>query len=288
MPNAGARATRGILRVEAAARALRKPPPVRLFIGLLGVLVGGCAITTPAPGGPIHAGTYTQFQPQYAMAYGPASMTVDGVRVSGSAQTRFTGGGPFLNPLPLGVAFRQQAAGLEANADVGWVDSGVGVRFAIPPKSAGTAPVVLSLGVRTGRISAFQDDTYQGSLAVEAYPLIARTETRSTRLMLSLGATAGTFVREMLLPDRYMLEGDVPSGSPTVKVLRPEVRLQTSVGVHLSGEHSALGVALSPWFVLYADEPTSVVCQSCSGRPVISDFAQSWGLSLSLTPSIGF
>jgi hypothetical protein len=259
---------------------------VKWLVGLLGFLVGGCAITTPAPGGPMHPGVYTQVQPQWAMAYGPASMTVDGATVSGSAQTRFTGGAPAPNPVPLTLGVRQVVADVEAGADVGWVDSGVALRFALPPR-VGTEPLVLSVGLRTGRVSAFRDDTYQGSLAVEAYPVISWAGTRSTRLMLSLGATAGTFVHELLLPDSYRLDSDAPTGSPTVKVLRPEVRLQTSVGVYVTNEHFGLGIALSPWFVVHAAEPTSVVCEDCTGRPVIGNYEQSWGISLSLIPSFG-
>lgn len=258
---------------------------MRLFIGLLGVLVGGCAITTPAPGGPIHAGTYTRIEPQYAIAYGPASMTVDGVTVSGAAQTRGATA-QLPTPIPLAIGVRQAAGGFEASADVGWIDSGVGLRYALP-SIAGTEPLVISAGARTGRISAFQDDTYAVSLAVETYPLIAGAGTHSTRLMLSLGASAGTFVHELALPDRYKSASDAPTGPPMARVLRPEIRLQTSVGVYLTREHFAVGIALSPWFVLHAEEPTSIVCQDCDGYPVIGDYAQSWGLSLSLTPSFG-
>jgi hypothetical protein len=285
MPNACNLDPRGILRAKPAAWALRRRPPVKLLIGLLGVLVGGCAITTPAPGGPINAGAHTQIQPQYAVAYGPASMTVDGVTVSGTAQTR-GGTFPFPTPIPLAVGLRQSVGGFDVSADVGWVESGVELRYALP-SIAGTEPLVISAGARTGRISAFQDDTYAVSLAVETYPVIAGAGAHSTRLMLSLGASAGTFVHELALPDRYKSASDAPTGPPMARVLRPEIRLQTSVGVYLTREHFAVGVALSPWFALHAEEPTSVVCQDCDGHPVIGDYAQSWGLSLSLTPSFG-
>lgn len=257
---------------------------------LLGVFVGGCALTAPAPGGPLRAGAYTQLQPTWAIAYGPASMTVDGVRVSGTAQSRNVGRGvidPFPNPIPLTIDVRQAVGpSLEANVDMGWVDSGVGLRLAVPPVGAAW-PVAISAGVRSGRVSAFGDDTYEGHLAIEGYPVISGARERSLRLLLSVGATVGTFVHELVLPQSYASSSDAPVGPPIVRIVRPELRLQTSVGLFLFRDHFGVGIALSPWFLLHADEPTSAVCQDCDAPHVIGNYAQTWGISLTIAPSIG-
>jgi hypothetical protein len=217
-------------------------------------------------------------------------VTVDGVRVSGTAQSHNVGRGvidPFPNPIPLTVGVRQSLGPhLEASVDAGWVDSGVGLRLAIPPIGA-AQPLVLSAGARTGRISFFGDESYEGRLAVEAYPVVSGAGTESLRLMLSVGATAGTFVHELLLPESYASESDVPAGSPIARIMRPEIRLQTSVGLFLSRAHFGLAVALSPWILLRAAEPEFIVCQECDGRHVIANYAQTWGVSLTIAPAIG-
>ena len=105
--------------------------------------------------------------------------------------------------------------------------------------------------------------------------------------MFSVGATAGTFLHELLLPQGYASASDAPTGPPITRILRPEVRLQTSVGLFLPREHFGLAVALSPWILLRADDPTSLVCQDCDGPHVIANYGQTWGISLSIAPAIG-
>jgi hypothetical protein len=263
---------------------------MRWAITLFGVFVGGCALTSPAPGGPLHAGAYTQIQPSWAVAYGPASMTVDGVPVSGTVQSRNVGRGvidPFPNPIPLAAGVRQALGpSLEASVDMGWVDSGVGLRLAIPSVVDPQA-LVISAGARSGRVSFFGDESYEGHLSIEAYPVIAGPRTRSLRLLLSVGVAAGTFVHELLLAQTYASSSDAPVGPPMARILRPEIRLQTSVGLFLSREHFGLAVALSPWILLRADEPTSLICQDCNGPHTITNYAQTWGVSLTIATSIG-
>ncbi|HEY2898980.1 MAG TPA: hypothetical protein VGL59_00280 [Polyangia bacterium] len=217
-------------------------------------------------------------------------MTVDGVAVSGTVQSRNVGRGfidPLPNPIPLAVGARQAlGSSLEASADVGWVDSGVGLRLAIPPVGD-VQPPIISAGVRSGVVSYFGDRTYEGHLSLEAYPVISGAKNRSLRLLLSVGATGGTFVHEMLLPQSFASSSDAPVGPPIARILRPELRLQTSVGLFLSREHWGLAVALSPWILLRAGEPSSQVCQDCDGPHTIANYAQTWGLALTIAPLIG-
>jgi hypothetical protein len=129
----------------------------------------GCALTTAGPPGPLRSGTSTQIQFTSAVAYGPAAATVGGVRVSGNAETMQMGGksvvDPLPNPVPVTIAIRQQVGpSFEVSGDLGWVDSGVGLRLRLP--SSESLPFVLSAGARTAEIGIFRHDTYQGALAI--------------------------------------------------------------------------------------------------------------------------
>ena len=256
---------------------------------VLASLIGGCALTSPAPGGPLRGSSFSEIQPSWAMAYGRASATVGGVPVSGNGQTEVVGKDrvpiPNLVPLTFGVR-RQIGPVFEVSADVGWVDSGLGIRIGLP--SAELVPLVLSAGARTGKISVFGDDSYQGLLAVEAYPDVSRKRDGSFRLVLSLGLAAGAFEHQLALPDSFDSGSDAPHGFPVASVVRQEVRLQTSVGVSLVRRDRAIVVALSPWILLAAAAPSATACLECDGSPAISDFSQTWGLALLVVPSIGW
>lgn len=262
----------------------------RIALGLA-ALASGCALTGPAPGGPLHSGAYTQVQPTFGIAYGPASAEINGVRVSGDGQSRIVTSpiDPFPNPVPVTVGVRQQFGRVfEASADVGWVDSGVELRMGVP--SGDNAPIVLSAGARTGKVSAFGDDTYQGRIGAEAYPRISRDRSSSLRLVLSLGLTAGNFEHQILLPSSYA-EGVAGPGwedSPVVSVVRREVRLESAIGLTWAREHFGFTLAVSPWILLAAAEPASMRCQSCSGPETVTNFSQSWGLALLFVPSFGW
>ncbi len=252
-------------------------------------LVGGCALTSPAPGGPLRGGSFTELQPSWAMAYGRASATVGGVPVSGNGQTEVVGKDrvplPNLLPLTLGVR-RQIGPAFDVSADIGWVDAGIGLRIGLP--SGALIPVVLSAGARTGKISVSDDDTYQGLLALEAYPDLSRERDGSWRLVLSLGLAAGAFAHQLALPDSFDSGSDAPHGFPVASVVRPELRLQTSIGLSLVRGGHAIMVALSPWILLAAAAPSSTTCLACENFSAVSNFSQSWGLALLVVPSIGW
>jgi hypothetical protein len=256
---------------------------------VLVLLVGGCALTSPAPGGPLRNGSFSEIQPSWAMAYGRASATVGGVRVSGNGQTEVVGKdrAPIPNLVPLTLGVRKQIGPVfEVNADIGWVDSGLGLRVGLP--SGALVPLVLSAGARTGKISAFGDDTYQGLVALEAYPDLSRERDGSLRLVLSLGLTGGAFQHQLALPDSFDSGSDAPHGFPVASVVRPELRLQTSIGLSLVRSGRAITVALSPWILLAAAAPSSTACLECENSSIISDFSQTWGLALLVVPSVGW
>lgn len=258
---------------------------------VLAVALGGCALTTPAPAGPVRAGSVTSFETTFAYAYGPARATINGTTVTGNGQQ--TGGGRSTSdfipdepptPIPLAVGLRQSAGGrVDVSADLGWMDSGVGVRLRLPSPGGERVPAVLSAGFRTGHIAAFTSDTYAGTLAAEAYPEISRHP--GWHLILSLGLAGGVFQHQLLLPEVYDSDSDAPHGAPTMIALRRELRLQTSIGVYVRGDHGGVGITLSPWFLLAAAAP-SMTCDDCSDVMSLQGFSQSWGVALAITPSL--
>jgi len=153
--------------------------------------------------------------------------------------------------------------------------------------TSGTAGSGIEAGARSGRVSFFADESYEGRVSLEAYPVINELAARSLRLMLSAGVAAGTFVHELLLPESFRSASDAPSGPPRERILRPEIRLQTSVGFFLSDEHGAVAIALSPWVLLRGDDPTSLTCVDCDGPGVVTDYGQTWGVALTIAPSVG-
>ncbi|HEY6475277.1 MAG TPA: hypothetical protein VI456_01775 [Polyangia bacterium] len=251
----------------------------------------GCALTTAGPGGPLRGGTSTQIQFTSALAYGPATATVGGVQVSGNTETNQLGGKPVVNPLPnpvpVTVAVRQQVGpSFEVSADLGWVDSGIGLRIGLP--SSDSLPLVLSAGARTGEIGIFGRDTYHGTFALEAYPALSRVREGpgARHLVVSLGVAAGAFEHDLSLPANFESSSDAPHGSPSEIVIRRELRLQAAAGIHLQGQHGALILALAPWIVLASSAPVSATCDQCSGPSPLSAFSQSWGFSLLVMPAV--
>jgi hypothetical protein len=251
----------------------------------------GCALTTAGPGGPLRSRTTTQLQFTSAVAYGPAAATVGGVPVSGNSETNQLGGksvvDPLPNPVPVTIAVRQQVGpSFEVSGDLGWVDSGVGLRLRLPLFES--LPMVLSAGARTGAIGLFARDTYQGTVAIEAYPALccAREGSNALRLVLSLGVAAGAFEHDLSLPESFESGSDAPHGFPSEIIIRREVRLQAAVGVYLQGQRGALTLALQPWIVLASDASVFATCDECEGPSVLSAFSQSWGLSLLVTPAL--
>jgi hypothetical protein len=253
-------------------------------------VVIGCALTTAGPGGPLRDGTSTQLQFTSAVAYGPATATVGGVGVAGAAQTNQAGGlhvNPLPNPVPVTVAVRQQMGpSFEVSGDLGWVDSGVGARVRL--SASERLPVVLSAGARTGEIGLWGHATYHGALALEAYPALSRTGGRwgTHRLVFSLGLAAGHFEHDLALPASFELSTDAPHGMPSEIVIRPELRLQAAVGVHLQGQHGACTLALAPGIVLANAAPVTATSDQCEGSQALTAFSQSWGISLLVMPAI--
>ena len=263
------------------------------FALALALLEAGCFAFTPAgPVGPLRPGSTTQAEMAFGFAYGPATATVAGMAVKGNGQAQAAGGdgAQFPDPLPVRLGVRQALGDeLEASADLGVVDSGLRFRVGVPGASS-----AIALELRDGQISASPHASYQASLSIEAYPDITPADAHPPRrLILSLGIAGGVFEHQLSLPYSFDPDYDLPFGGPRMTVLRPELRLQTAVGIYLGGTSNGLSIVVAPWFLLGADAPTSATCQGCNpilGAPTFSleSYSQSWGASLIITPSIGW
>ena len=252
----------------------------------------GCFAVAPAgPVGPLRPGNATQAEVAFGFAYGPATATVAGMPVKGNGQVQAAGGDTtqIPDPLPVRLGVRQALGDdLEMSADLGVVDSGLRFRIGVPGGSS-----AIALELRDGQISAAPQASYQASLAFEAYPDITPADAHPPRrLILSLGIAGGVFQHQLSLPYAFDPDFDLPFGGPRMTVLRPELRLQTAVGIYLGGRSDGLSMVVAPWFLLGAGDP-SATCQGCNpilGAPVFSldSYSQSWGASLIITPSIGW
>lgn len=266
-----------------------------LALSVLGVVAcdGGCiAFTAPGPVGPLRSGEATQLSAAWSYAYGPATATVSGMAVKGNAEAQAAGADtpqlPSIAPVTVGV--RQTIGdGAELSADLGWIDSGLRLRMGMT--DAASAPIDVVLEARTGEVAAFPTASYQASLAFEIYPSITPAQGYSQRrLILSLGLAGGVFQHQLSLPFAFEPDFDLPFGGPTMTVLRPELRVQTGVGVYLGGAKSGLSIVVAPWLLLGAGSPSSFACKGCdtATTPALTSYAQSWGASLIVTPSYGW
>ena len=77
-------------------------------------------------------------------------------------------------------------------------------------------------------------------------------------------------------------------------MLRPELRLESAVGVYLAnGKSAGLSIVVAPWIVIGSQAPMSAICPYCgpAATPTIlsvTSYSQTWGLSLIITPSYGW
>jgi hypothetical protein len=226
----------------------------------------------------------------WGFAYGPASATVGGVSVKGNGEMQAAGGDSTQIPniLPVRIGVRQSLGDIaEGGADVGLVDSGLRLRVGMPD---GSVPWAIAFEARDGQVSAFPVASYHVSGALEVYPDITPADGHPPRrLILSLGIAGGVFEHQLSLPTSFDPDFDLPFGGPKMTVLRPEVRLQTAVGLYLGGQSEGLSIVVAPWFLLRGDTPTGS-CQGCNpilGAPTFSltSYSQGWGASLIITPA---
>jgi hypothetical protein len=260
-------------------------------IGLLGaaamLAVTGCALTGAAPGGPLRAGTTTQIQTSWAFSYGSGSGTVFGTRFTGNAES-YESTAAQMVPVPMRIGLRQSlGSAVEASADVGWLDSGVELR-AGTPGGTGAFPFAIAAGLRgSGYPSDLGEKTSSQHVRFEIYPDVSKAHDGSFRLVFSAGVGRGSFAHSLDLPgDFHDRAGETDFLAPVAAiVVRPETRLELGVGIHGVGRRGDIDVALLPWIVLDSGAPIKATCPGCGSRVPVTDYAQSWGVSLMLTPT---
>ena len=281
------------------ASIVHRGPISRRFAACVFVLAlfgqGCAAFTTSGPVGPLRSGNATQLAAAWAYAYGPATAIVGGVSVNGNAEMQASSvGTPSLpDPAPQAVGVRQTLGGaVEASADMGTIDSGLRLRVGLN-EARSSLPFDVAFEARTGSIALFPTGSYQAGVALEAYPDIAPSSSGShRRLILSAGIASGVFQHQLPLPYSFSPDDDI--GNPTMTMLRPELRLETAVGVYLvNGRSVGFSIVVAPWFLIGSQAPTSAVCPYCgpAATPTalsVTSYSQSWGASLMITPSYGW
>ncbi len=245
-----------------------------------------CAITAPAPAGPLHPGTTSQVETSWAASYGPASATIGGTRIHGNGQTFSGSPGPD-SVLPLRIGLRQTIAGVvDAAADVGWLDAGGELRAGINRDAR--MPFSVMVGYRTG-MPIFEDAqrAHEERLRLEFDPDISRARDGSARLILGVGVSAGDFLHDIIQPVSLRQQGgDSPDFSPSGAIfIRPERRLELAMGVELRHNAGAVSFVLAPWILLASDPVIEATCHDC-GDPFPTDYAQSWGINFIVTPKV--
>lgn len=250
---------------------------------VLAFSVFGCALTTAGPAGPLSRGTETRIQATPAMAYGPATATVNGVTVSGNAEVNLGGTKGLPIPVPVTAGVNQQIGpSFEIGGDLGVNDSGVAARFRLPVFEE--RPLVATVGARSGAVSLYRRDSYHAAVGLEAYPAVPppRGSSHPMHLVLALGLAGGVFEHDLALPSAFESSSDAPHGFPSEVVLRRELRLQAAAGIHWL----SVTLAVQPWIVLASSDPVSTTCDQCAGPAAVSAFSQRWGLSLLLIPTL--
>ena len=250
---------------------------------------GGCAMTAPAPGGRLRSGAFTQFQPTWAVAYSPSDASV---ARQGMGTTKLTGNGDVLTgdkdlaligaPIPISLGLRQTLGRhVDVGAHLGWAASGMEVRMG-PADDDQRVPWVLSLGARTGKISSVPvDGTYDARIRFEAYPGATAAERGAIRLSLWGGLAGGVFSRVFLVPD-VEPSGDVILSRPTVDILRPELRVETGIGIYGRSRYVGYLVAVAPWFLV-----ANGAASSTDRNYTVQALSSSSGVALTFSLSLG-
>lgn len=254
---------------------------------------GGCAITSPAPGGPLRQGAYLRVQPTWAVSYAPGDAVVtppQGVSAKAgpvSGNTQSFGGDPTLTAvgtvIPISLGLRQSVGRFaDVGADLGWLDSGVEVRVG-PSDATAALPFVVSASARSSRLALLKLDeqTYQGRLRFEAYPRIEELPFLSRRAIVGGGVSFGTFLHDLgvpAIPDPNPPE--IGGGPPHVMLTRPEVRLEGVFGYERHDDRFGLMVAVAPWIV--------AAHGAVSSRDwIVSSFSQDVGVTLLVSFTFG-
>jgi hypothetical protein len=141
---------------------------------------------------------------------------------------------------------------------------------------------VVSVGARTGKVSTSADDrTYDTRLRFEAYPGATAVESGGILVALWGGLSGGVFSRVFLVPD-VEPSGDVILSRPTVEILRPELRIETGLGLYGRSRYVGYLVAITPSFLA-----ANGAASSTDSTYTVQRLSSSTGIALTFSLSLG-
>jgi hypothetical protein len=208
----------------------------------------------------------------YSYAYGQgAAVLDDGSRTAGRADYYWSQ----LAVIPRRLEARiSPVAWMDVGGQIGWVDGGANVRIGLPARPGDSRAFQLAAGFDTDEAGLYKDWKAAGSkwVRLEAYPLLPLPGGK-TRLVLAGGIDFGLFHHELDDPRPPEHVSDVGLNLTTIRIIRRETRLETSVGLFIPGRFVSALITVSPYFVVDADNPDK------NELYPIASYRQSWGIA---------
>lgn len=255
-------------------RIADSPSTIARLVSLCALaMCGACAVTPPGPRGPLLGrGISIASDVSYAASRGQAT-AVPGYSTGGRTDT-FT---------PWGADGPLTSGGLEGRiSPIRWFDvggqvsltgGGLDVRAGLPVLEGMPIAANVAAGFETGDVSFFNDTKLRRSrwLRLEVYPRLPVAW--NAWLVLAVGYDSGNFYREV--PNR---PPHVYDSLPSLRVMRRESRLETSIGAFVKSAGPRAGsilLSVNPYFVLDAGPPTGP-CTNCVSD--VTAYRQQWGL----------
>lgn len=270
-------------RLEGVDDTLERPVFHWCTLLIIGALIGapGCALVPSVPAGPI-GGPSVRLGATGAFAYAPAkAQTVHGAGEPYTLRSNSAMFGGLLPFFPIRAMLRAAPATfLDVGADVGWMDAGLQLRAGWLDARR-KLPLGLELEWRTGEGAIFNDELVHQTRIYRArgelYPKLGQWAAMDMFAVFTLGISTGTMFHFMFVPAAFdqSFEGPTHVGLGAV---RPETRLEVSLGVHGKGRWNAFTVALMPWLALYEGRVTRATCDLCPLE--LRELSSPWGVSI--------
>jgi len=239
-------------------------------VGLI-VNLTGCASAPPGPRGPL-LGPGIEAATDFSYAYGSGSVELpDGTRITGPGDNYWSG----LTIFPRRLEGRlSPLKWFDIGGQVGWLDAGADIRVGRPAALGTNWPFNLAAGFTTGKGGPFEDTkpTRARWLRLEAYPALPSPDIHA-RLVLAGGVDFGVFLHEIGDPRPQTMFSD-GWGPIAINVVRPETRIESSVGIFIPAPIASFMFTVSPYVTVAAGAP-EINCHAC--QPVVS-YREEWGL----------
>lgn len=252
-----------------------------LVIPVLATALWGCLSVPAVPAGPIRA---PGVRLGLAYAYAHAAAETQATLPSGEPYG-FSGNSQIYRawlPVPTRVMLRYSPASfIDFGGDLALMDMGLQLR-AGPLDAHRRIPWGFELEWRIGQ--AYRDSLPERArmyrARFEMYPRLGKLGAVDGFGVLTLGASTGTWRHYVSSPGHAgQSEGyDLPA----LNVLRPETRLEMSIGGHLLGGRAAMTLAFLPWIVV--DEQRALkACADCGLQ--YRELDVDWGFAIAISTS---